>query len=603
MLNSRNYVVLVFVAACIFLNVFAFVLYSKNQQINESSEWVKHTYEVIAETHNVFSLLSDMVTGQRGFLLTGNESFTQTYERANERLDQQIVKLQDEVRDNPPQAKRVEMLTAMIADQRSLLRQQIEKQATLKTQPVPYADDLFASKRIMDQIRKENAEILEEEHQLLETRTEDEARRKKNYTMTILFSSAFSIVGMLAISFAIIRINAKRREVEENLASSDERFALAIAGMQDGVFDYSVKEGTIYFSPRLKEMLGYSDKEFANTLGDFNARMHPEDREKSKEVSRKYFSREIPAYHNVFRMLHKNGTYRWIMSRGAGVWDRDGNITRLVGAHTDITEQREYEENLKRMNNELETFTYIASHDLRSPLVNLKGFAGEMRLGLDELSSVMDEIEPTLNPEQRTLFHRVLREDIPDALGFIHSSVVKMDRLTNGILELSRIGRRQLKREVIDMSELARHAIGALSHQIHEKNIEVTIGELPSLTSDPLSVEQVVGNVLDNAIKYLDPSRPGKIFISGEPMGELNLYRIQDNGRGISQVDMQKIFEIFRRAGNNDGIAGEGMGMAYVKATLRRLGGTIWAESKEGEGTTFFFTVANIMQENLRSAA
>lgn len=256
---------------------------------------------------------------------------------------------------------------------------------------------------------------------------------------------------------------------------------------------------------------------------------------------------------------------------------------------------------LLRINKEMEGFTYIASHDLRSPLVNLKGFSSEMRYGINELRPILERLLERAPEDERRTVMRILDEDIADALTYISSSVDKMDNLTNAILELSRIGRRTLKYETVDVDKTVKNILNTLHHQISSRGIDVRLHALPDVWADPLSVEQVFGNVIDNAIKYLDPARQGKVEIGGSRNYRETTFWVKDNGRGILSGDMQKIFEIYRRGGNNEQIPGEGMGMAYVRATLRRLGGTIWAESKEGQGTTFYFTISNTLNKDTKN--
>lgn len=273
-----------------------------------------------------------------------------------------------------------------------------------------------------------------------------------------------------------------------------------------------------------------------------------------------------------------------------------GNIFILILGYR----RRMDEENLRRINKEMEGFTYIASHDLRSPLVNLKGFASEMRLGLDELRPLVEKSMENSDEKTRNQAMRIMDDEIPDALNYIHTSVEKMDKLTTAILELSRLGRRSLAIEPLDVAAIVRRCLDTLHHQITMKCVRVDVHPLPPVTADALSVEQVFGNVIDNAIKYLDPERPGHLEIGGFSTYRETTYWVKDNGRGISKSDMEKIFEIYRRAGNNAEIPGEGMGMAYVRTTLRRLGGAIWCESTAGKGTIFYFTISNNLKKEAR---
>jgi signal transduction histidine kinase len=118
----------------------------------------------------------------------------------------------------------------------------------------------------------------------------------------------------------------------------------------------------------------------------------------------------------------------------------------------------------------------------------------------------------------------------------------------------------------------------------------VTVRDLPDLVADRTSMEQIFGNLLDNAVKYLEPGRPGSIAVSAERGDGEIVFHIRDNGRGIAKEDISKAFEIFRRVGRQD-VPGEGMGLSYVKTLIRNLGGRIWCESEPGKGTTFSFTI------------
>ena len=116
---------------------------------------------------------------------------------------------------------------------------------------------------------------------------------------------------------------------------------------------------------------------------------------------------------------------------------------------------------------------------------------------------------------------------------------------------------------------------------------------MPIIRSDPLALEQIFSNLMDNAVKYLDPSRPGKISITAISTENEYLFSIRDNGRGIAEEDLSKIFDLFRRVGKQD-VPGDGMGLAYIRTILRQLGGGVWCESKLGVGTTMFFTVPQV---------
>ncbi|HEY0053234.1 MAG TPA: HAMP domain-containing sensor histidine kinase, partial [Caulobacteraceae bacterium] len=171
--------------------------------------------------------------------------------------------------------------------------------------------------------------------------------------------------------------------------------------------------------------------------------------------------------------------------------------------------------------------------------------------------------------------------------GFIRASTSKMDNLINAILRLSREGRRSLVIEPLNMTGVVRNIANSVNHQVSEADAEIIVEDLPQIHSDRLSIEQVFGNLIDNAVKYLEPGRPGRIVVRGREDGSgMVNYEVEDNGRGISPRDHERVFELFRRAGRQDR-PGEGLGLAFVRNSVRRLGGSIDVVSEPGKGSTF----------------
>jgi len=255
-----------------------------------------------------------------------------------------------------------------------------------------------------------------------------------------------------------------------------------------------------------------------------------------------------------------------------------------------LLEEKRHSERLKGANEELQSFTYAVSHDLRVPLVNIKGFVGELKEGLSLIRSSIGAVLPHLDEATSKKLAQVLDGEIPEALQFIDTSASRMDKLINAIFILSRMGRRELHPELLNMTQLVEILLKSLAHSIEERHIKVMVGLLPDLLADRTSMEMIVGNLLSNAVKYLDPSRPGEIEITGTSDPEEVTIRVRDNGRGIRESDQGKLFQLFRRLGNQD-VPGEGMGLSYVRTLVRRHGGRIWCDSKEGVGSTFTFVL------------
>ena len=247
---------------------------------------------------------------------------------------------------------------------------------------------------------------------------------------------------------------------------------------------------------------------------------------------------------------------------------------------------------LEERNVEMEQFTFRVSHDLRAPLVNIKGFAGELGTSLETLNSTLNDALPGLEKKLRNTVNPIINKDIPESLDFINSSVTRMDQLINAILKLARLEKRVMDFHPLDMNELVQSTLKTLAHQIEKRKIKVTVSNLPQVMADRTSMDQIMGNLLSNAINYLDDKRPGVIEISADCKDLWTVFQVTDNGRGVAEGDQERIFQIFSRSGKQD-VPGEGIGLAHVKSLVRHHEGRIWCDSTLGKGTTILFTISN----------
>ena len=255
---------------------------------------------------------------------------------------------------------------------------------------------------------------------------------------------------------------------------------------------------------------------------------------------------------------------------------------------------------LREANDEIQRFAYIVSHDLRSPLVNIMGFTSELEeLRADIFKRIAalrpasaspapvltGAAEPVLEAQDKQL-----AQDFSEALEFIKSSIAKMDRLISAILNLTREGRREFEPVRIDTRELIEGIVTTVAHQAAESEAQIRVEPLPHIVSDRLALEQIFSNLIDNALKYLKPEVPGDISVRGRTKLGFAIFEVADNGRGIDSKDHQRIFDLFRRAGAQDK-PGQGIGLAHVRALVRRLGGTMSVSSELHCGSTFTITL------------
>lgn len=447
-------------------------LQGRNEQ---NSRLVEHTLEVEARISALVSAVERVETGRRGYLLSGNDSFTLRMREASQVAEQSITGLAPLVADNPRQHRRVTELGQILAD----YRRNAETITQLRTQQ---ARAEFGAKLDRDPnvllTRRARAladAMLEEERELLRQRESDQAQTLITF-YTILATAALLLVLVAGATIAL--------------------------------------------------MLRYT--------------------------------RQLSASRAELRELNE---------------DLEG----MVEART---------AELQRANQEIQRFAYIVSHDLRSPLVNVMGFTAELDAARKTISSFVDKLHEERPELVEAPVRQAADEDLPEAIGFIRASTQKMDRLINAILRLSREGRRTLAPDRIDANALVGDIVGSMQHRLVEAGVEVTVDPLPAIVTDRLAFEQILSNLLENAVKYLQPGRPGLVRVSGRAERDRLIYEVADNGRGIDPRDHERIFDLFRRSGTQDQ-PGEGIGLAHVRALAYRLGGLIEVRSELDRGATF----------------
>jgi PAS domain S-box-containing protein len=415
------------------------------------------------------------------------------------------------------------------------------------------------------------------------------------------------------LSLCVIWITAilglRRKRLEEEVRGSGVRLHTVIETAVDGIITIDERGIIESFNPAAERLFGYSA---AEAVGRNVSMLMPSPyREEHDGYIARYLQtgekKIIGIGREVTAQRRDGTTFPVALAVSEMRLDERRMFTGMVH---DLTARVQAEAALRRARDELEVrvqertaeltmaneevrrFAYIVSHDLRAPLVNLKGFASELRTVSGVLQAAMATALPHLEAPQRTALQQALEQDIPEALGFIDASVTRMDTLIQALLYLSRLGHRELYVELVPMESLAKEVLQTLEHQIAQRHVCVTVGPLPHVRADRTAMEQIMANLLTNAVAYLEPDRPGEIAVTAERQAHYTTFYVQDNGRGIAAEDIAKVFEPFRRVGKQD-VPGEGMGLAYVRALVRRHGGDIWCRSSVGVGTTFTFTISH----------
>ncbi|HPL64406.1 MAG TPA: PAS domain S-box protein [Syntrophales bacterium] len=362
-----------------------------------------------------------------------------------------------------------------------------------------------------------------------------------------------------------------RKESESILLESERRFREMADTIPQLIWTSTPKGHFTYFNTRHTEFPELIRQESGSW--EWQKIIHPEDLPETIEVCRRAVMYESDSQVE-HRLKTGNGSYRWYLSRGVAIRNEQGALIKWIGTTTDIHDLKEIESALKERtrqleeaNSELESFGYSVSHDLRAPLRAIKGFSG------------MVLKERPLDKESRHMI-RTVRE-----------SAERMDRLIEDLLSFSRSSRSSFTCRKVDVSRLVDKVWREQVSSNPDRRMRLKKGKLPAALGDETLIRQVLSNLLSNAVKFSRGKDPTDIEVGGEPDGKEIVYSIRDNGAGFNMKLYDRLFCVFQRLHSGKDYEGTGVGLAIVQRIVRRHGGRVWAEGKEGEGATFYFTL------------
>ena len=374
----------------------------------------------------------------------------------------------------------------------------------------------------------------------------------------------------------------ERKRAEEALQVSEERFALAVSGSNAGIWDWDIQNHTLYWSPRLKELLGYADDEFDIDFDTFESHLHPDDREHTRAAIEAHL-KDRGLYDVEQRLRTKSGGYRWFRARGQALWDEGGNPVRMVGSTTDITEQKRAEEALKEYSERLEEMVDERTKELRDAQEQL--VRREKLAVLGQMSALVShELRNPLGAISNAAYflkitHSDADEITKEYLEIIAGEVRSADRIISDLLDFTRT--RAPDRKEIGVSELMAQV---LAKRPPPEGVEVTTEiapDLPPVYVDTHQIRQVLGNLVTNAYQAMPEG--GDLSIRAQVEEGVVALSVADTGMGISEENMAKLFEpLFTTKAK-----GLGLGLMVVKNLVEANGGSIEVESEVGKGSTF----------------
>ncbi len=364
-----------------------------------------------------------------------------------------------------------------------------------------------------------------------------------------------------------VRYAIERAKVNQRLRDSEDRYALAARGANDGIWDWDLRSDEIFYSDRWKSMLGHTADEIAPNIVEWFDRVHPKDQDRLREELEAHIRGGTPSFRCEHRMRHRDGTYLWVLNRGVAVRDGQGRSYRVAGSQTDVSSRREQEEEL---------LSHV-THELRTPLNALYQYT----------SLVYDGVLGDLAPKQKEILGRALQN--VDQLKAMIGDLMHSTRIQNGKFAVEPIP--------MYLPKLIDESLNSLRPSATMKGIELLTSldsQLPPVFGDPDRIRQILINLCDNAMKFTDPGGTITIF-AGESAAEpaMACISVRDTGCGISAEATQVVFERLNQAQASTEASrkGLGLGLHICKEIARRQGGRIWVESELGVGSEFFVTV------------
>lgn len=387
----------------------------------------------------------------------------------------------------------------------------------------------------------------------------------------------FSYGGLLAKDkegkpfLAVVTINdiTERKRAEEALRESQRQMNKAQDIAHLGSWELDLEKNKLFWSDEVYKIFGLKPQESPVTYEAFLEMVHPDDRKAVNESYSESLRENMGSYEIEHRIIKRStGEVRFVHEKCEHFCDKTGRVIRSVGMVHDITERKRAEERLRRSNENLEQFAYVASHDLQEPLRTMASYSQLL--------------------ERR--YKDKLDKDANDFIDFIVDAASRMQRLITDLLAYSRLRHIETSGDFVDCNKVLSRVLASMKQGIAESNASVTFDNLPVIKGHEVNLIQLFQNLIGNAIKFC-AGNDCRIHISAKRNEGEWLFSVKDNGIGIEPQYQEKIFMIFQRLHKKDEYSGTGIGLAICKKIVENHGGKIWVESELGKGSIFYFTI------------
>jgi PAS domain S-box-containing protein len=566
-----------FICAAAIMLMAAGVSWNYTAQLQEASNWVSQTQQVLKEIEDVRAGMTSLESNQRGYLLLGDENLLAP--RAQVKLDihQSLQTLRGLTADNPRQQRRLDQLEPLMVRRTAFGDQTIVVRRKQGFSAAQHMLALGTGIKLSADIENVLQAMRNEEYGLLEIR---EKQSEAVSTATFLLLPLGVFVSLTILSLALFFLNAGINE----RALVEQKLAAIVNSSNDAIIGKDLHSIVTSWNAGAEKIFGYSAKEM---IGQSITRLIPADRQQEESVIIDRVGRGESVEHFETLRAAKDGHLLDISVTVSPIRDKSGKIVGASKVARDVTERKRVEQEIQELNvrleqrvtertaeleaanKELEAFSYSVSHDLRAPLRAVDGFS----------QAVLEDYGAQLPEEGRR------------DLQTIREGAQRMGLLIDDLLAFCRLSRSPLNKQKVNTTEQVRNVLRKLEFQQEGRKVDVRLGDLPACAGSPAMLEQVWMNLLSNAFKYTRECEKAVVEIGGKIEHSEIIYFVRDNGAGFDMKYAHKLFGVFQRLHRADEFEGTGVGLAIVQRIVHRHGGRVWAEAAVNRGATFYFTL------------